>query len=145
MKIFKILLVSALGLSGYLGYNNYQDFNLKKMTVMLRPMESVSPSIEDAGAAAKSRARSPEKKEEVDYSDIIIRIGESLLPLIAPILALRKKKQPDGTVRTIDDSIGNIAENMGVSRAFIRGRLGLGDRRKANVGKRKRRSTDKRT
>jgi len=145
MKIFKLLLVSALGLSGYLGYNNYQDFNLNKVTAVLKPMEAVSPSIEGAGEVARSRARPPEPEQEEDYTDLIIMIGKSLLPLLAPALAAKRKKQPDGTIRTLDDTIGELGLSMGVSRAFIRGRLGLGDRRKANVGKRKRRITDKKT
>ena len=144
MKIFKLILVSAVGLSGYLGYTTYEDFSFKKVKAVLRPMESVSPSIEGAGDAAKARARpAPLEEEDGDYSDLIVAIGKALLPLLAPVLAAKRKKQPDGTVLTLDDSVGKLAENMGVSRAFIRGRLGLGDRRKKqSTTKRKRRATD---
>jgi hypothetical protein len=138
MKIFKILLVSALGLSGYLGYNNYQDLALKYV------MEKVSPSIPEASEAAKERARSsPVKEKKVDYIEIIIVIGESLFPLLVPVLAARRKKQPNGTIRTLDDTIGDLALSMGMSRKLIRQKLGLGDQRaKQSVTSHQRRRSD---
>jgi len=145
MKIFKIVLVLSLSASGYLGYTNYQTLEMKAMEVKNKlSMESVQPTIEGAGEAARERVRpSPAQPEEDNTMELIKMILQTLSPLIAPILAGKRKKQADGSVRTIDDSVGNLAENMGVSRAFIRGRLGLGDRRKKQTRtKRKRRATD---
>jgi len=105
--------------------------------------DTVQPSISGAGEAARERIRPTVEEEPFDTEEIIRLIIESVLPLLAPILVSRRKKQPDGTVRTIDDSVGNLAEQMGVSRSFIRGKLGLGDRRKTDTGKKKRRITDR--
>jgi len=145
MKIFKLVLVVSLSVSGYLGYTNYQTLEMKAMEVKKKlSIERAQPSIEGAEEAVRERARpTPEKESDIDYEDLIMMIIKSSIPLLAPILAAKRKKQPDGTVRTLDDSVGNIAENMGVSRAFVRGRLGLGDRRKKQTGtKKKRRATD---
>lgn len=107
MKIFKIVLVGAIALSGYLGYSNFIEMDLG------------------------------------DYVDIAIKIGQTLSPFIAPALASRKRTNKQGEIKTLDDDIGDVAMHLGVSPAFVKGKLGLGDRRKKQTTtKRKRRSSD---
>lgn len=112
MKIYKIVLVGAIALSGYLGYDNFINIDLTE--------------IAD------------------DYVDLVIKIGKTLSPLLAPYLATRKRKDKKGVVKTLDEDLRDVAEHLGVSRAFVRGRLGIGDmRKKQNGTAHKRRSTDK--
>ena len=159
MKIFKIVLVGALGFSGYIGYQNF-GVDLSDLTSVIAPVQEervatkkskpkVSRSRPEAMENARERTRpspaeKPEEKDETDYIDLIIKLGETISPLLIPYLASkRKKKEPDGHIRTLDDDIGDVATRMGVPKSFIRGKLGLGDRRKAQARtKRKRRSTD---
>jgi len=139
MKIFKIVLTLSMIGSGYIGYTNYQDLTNIKETVRIEKMES--PTSMDS---ARDKVKKIEKKEATDYSDIIIKVCEALLPLLAPVIAARKKKDSEGNVvRTVDDEIGDLAIALGVSRGFIKGKLGLGDdRRKQIRTKAKRRATD---
>lgn len=139
MKIFKIVLTLSMMGSGYIGYTNYQDLTNIKETVRIEKMES--PTSMDS---ARDKVKKIEKKEATDYSDIIIKVCEALLPLLAPVIAARKKKDSEGNVvRTVDDEIGDLAIALGVSRGFIKGKLGLGDdRRKQIRTKAKRRATD---
>lgn len=140
MKIFKIVLTLSMIGSGYIGYTNYQDLTNIKETVRIEKMES--PTSMDS---ARDKVKKIEKKEATDYSDIIIKVCEALLPLLAPVIAARKKKDSEGNVvRTVDDEIGDLAIALGVSRGFIKGKLGLGDDRRKQVGtSAKRRATDR--
>ena len=144
MKIYKIVLVGAILLSTYLGYSNFIKIDLSEITEIFSPT-----SMEEAADAAKERLRPSglEIKEEVDDPlDIAKKIGETLAPLIMPYLASRKRKDKKGEVKTLDEDIRDVAEHLGVSRSFIRGRLGIGDmRKKQNGTTQKRRSTDKKS
>lgn len=103
-------------------------------------------SMEEAEEMVRDRARPPEPEEKDDYVDLVVKIGETLAPLLAPFLAARKRKDKKGGIKTLDDDIGDIAVHLGVSKAFVRGRLGLGDRRKKQNGTtNKRRTTDKKS
>jgi len=140
MKIFRLVMVLALSLSGYLGYSNFVEVDMSAVTEILAPT-----SMEEAEDMARERLNSSEEKSD-DYVDLAMKIGEVLLPLLAPVIAARKRKNKKGEVVTVDDSIGALAENLGVSRAFVRGKLGLGDRRKKQNGTtKKRRVTDKKS
>lgn len=143
MKIFKIVLTLSMMGSGYIGYTNYQDLTNIKETVRIEKMESPT-SMDSARDRVAEKLKNVEKKEATDYSDIIIKVCEALLPLLAPVIAARKKKDSEGNVvRTVDDEIGDLAIALGVSRGFIKGKLGLGDdRRKQIRTKAKRRATD---
>jgi len=162
MKIFKLVLTLSIMVSGYLGYTNYQTIEEKALAVKKMAMEREPLSTRRAPTSAdEARARARESIEPSESSDNdseengvgdgaedwIKLILESVLPLVAPIIVAKyKKKQEDGTVKTLDDSIGELAENMGVSRAFIRGKLGLGDKRKSQIRtSHKRRLNDKKS
>ena len=147
MKIFKLILVGAVGFSGYIGYQNF-GIDLYDMTAIVAPAEEktatrkskVNRSRPDAMEEAKERVSKPKTEqvvpEEVDYVDIGIKILETIGPLLIPVVARRKRN-------TLDDRLGKLAEDIGMSKAMVRGRLGLGDRRKAQTGtKRKRRAND---
>jgi len=113
MKIYKIVLVGAIALSGYLGYDNFIKIDLTKITD--------------------------------DYVDLITKVGKTLSPFLMPYLASRKRKDKKGVVKTLDEDLRDVAEHLGVSKAFVRGRLGIGDmRKKQNGTTNKRRSTDRR-
>lgn len=94
MKVFKVVLVIAVALSGYIGYSNFLSVNLD------------------------------------DYVDLILKIVQTLAPLGAPYLASRTRKDKKGEIKTLDEDLRDVAEHLGVSKAFIRGKLGLGDMRK---------------
>ena len=140
MKIYKLILTLAILLSGYLGYNNFLSVDVESSFQQIM-------SMEEAAEAAKERLRpseEPEKEEETDYGDLILKIIETASPLLVPYLASRRKKDKQGEPRTLDDDIGRVAENMGVSKAFVRGKLGLGDRRKKQTNTaHRRRAVDK--
>lgn len=130
MKIYRIVLAGAIALSGYIGYSNFGKIQTE-----------VREIVSEERVASSSRSALPERKEsqsepEDDMSDIALKIVEVISPLIAPILVRRRRK-------TLDEEIGDVAIAMGVSRKTIKGRLGLGDRRKKQTTtKRKRRTTD---
>jgi hypothetical protein len=142
MKIYKIVLVGAIALSGYLGYSNFIKVDLSEITEILAPT-----SMEDAEETTKKRVRpSPSEEKQKSTSDIIIEIVQTLAPLLAPVFASRKRTDKKGQVKTLDEDVRDIAEHLGVSRAFVRGKLGLGDQRKKQTGTtHKRRVSDKRT
>ena len=142
MKLYKIILVGAIALSAYLGYSNFVKVDLSMITEILAPT-----SMEDAEDRVMERLRPSEPEEKPDdYVDLAMKIGETLAPLLAPFLAARKRKSKSGEIKTLDDDIGDIAVHLGVSKAFVRGRLGLGDRRKKQNGTTvKRRVTDKKS
>jgi hypothetical protein len=124
--------MGALALSGYLGYSNFISVDVSNLHEVLAPM-----SVEESADGEESQ----EKKS----NDFIWKIIETLSPLITPIIAGYKRKDKKNEIRTLDDDIGDIAVHLGVSKALIRGRLGLGDRRKNTTNKtmNKRRSVDK--
>ena len=133
--------MGAIALSTYLGYNNFVAVDLSVVTEIFAPT-----SMEEAEEMVRDRARPPEPEEKDDYVDLVVKIGETLAPLLAPFLAARKRKDKKGEIKTLDDDIGDIAVHLGVSKAFVRGRLGLGDRRKKQNGTtNKRRTTDKKS
>jgi hypothetical protein len=103
--------------------------------------------MEDAEETTKKRVRpSPSEEKQKSTSDIIIEIVQTLAPLLAPVFASRKRTDKKGQVKTLDEDVRDIAEHLGVSRAFVRGKLGLGDQRKKQTGTtHKRRVSDKRT
>jgi hypothetical protein len=162
MKIFKLVLTLSLMASGYLGYTNYQTIEEKALAVKEMAMEREPLSIrrapttaDEAEARARERIQPPESSDNDSEEngvgdgaeDWIKLILESVLPLVAPIIVAKyKKKDEQGNVRTLDDDIGKLAEDLGVSRQFVRGKLGLGDKRKSQIRtSHKRRLNDKRS
>jgi hypothetical protein len=137
MKIFKIVLTGALILSGYLGYSNFINIDVKEIHEVLAPM-----SMEEAADAARDRVRG--EKEESD--DMVWKIIETVAPLLAPILAGYKRKNKEREIRTLDEDIADIAIHLGCSKAVIKGKLGLGDRRKKqNTTNHRRRTSDRKS
>ncbi len=144
MKIYKIVLVGAIALSTYLGYSNFIKIDLAEITEIFTPA-----SMEKTEEMVRERARAPEaaralEKEPDDYVDLVIKIGETLAPLLMPYLASRKRKDKKGVVKTLDEDLRDVAEHLGVSKAFVRGRLGIGDMRKKQNGTTNRRRIDDR-
>jgi len=152
MKIFKLVLTGAILVSGYIGYQNFGVDNIDMLKSVVSSEEKVAerkPKVSRSAPQAikdmeerMAPKEEPKEEEPIDYIDIIIKLGETIAPLGAPYLASRKRKTKTGEVKTLDDDIGDIAVHLGVSKAFVRGRLGLGDRRKKQVGTKKRRASD---
>lgn len=132
MKIFRIVLVGAMFLSTYIGYENFAKVEFSDLSAILDQPISESKVSKSARQAAKKKIQS---REEKDYVDIGIKILETIGPLLAPVLIRKRRK-------TLDEEIGDVAIRMGVSRKTIKSRLGLGDQRKKQTGTRKRRKTD---
>lgn len=149
MKVFKIVLTAAIGFSGYIGYNNF-IVNEPKIIDIKESIEAPSRSIEGAGKSARQKLSKPQEedsdgeKEEPFDTDFIIKIIETVSPLLAPVLASKKRKDDKGNTRTLDDELSDVAVKLGVSKAFVKGKLGLGDRRKSNINRtmNKRRKSD---
>ncbi len=135
MKIFKLILMGALGFSGYIGYQNFStDLTIVDSSAQEKVAERkiTKPRISES----KSQPQKQEPlKREIDFGDMGLKVLKTVAPLIVPIIAARRRK-------TLDEEIGDVAVAMGVSKRVIRGKLGLGDRRKKQVGKRKRRVSD---
>ena len=99
--------------SGYIGFQNF--------TVVESYLDPVLEMMVDDEAKTKiAKMAEPES----DWMDTVKDIGEMLAPLIPIYLSRRKRK-------TLDDEVADVAEKMGVSPKTIRGKLGLGDRRRA--------------
>ena len=126
MKIFRLITIGAVALSGYIGYENFGDIK------SVISEDKVERSIEGSHKSVKNKMS---KEEERDYVDIAIKIGETILPLLAPVF-LRKRR------KTLDDEISDVADQLGLPKSVVRGKLGLGDKRKRQTGTVKRRKTD---
>lgn len=138
-KVFKIVLTISIGFSSWIGYNNFIAHDPKVLNIRevispneaIEESEEVSRSIPEARRAAKKRVqpKQSEKPVEEDPMDMAMKIGEVLLPLIAPIIAGLKRKDKKGEIKTLESDIADLAVHLGCSKAVIKGKLGLGDRR----------------
>jgi hypothetical protein len=112
MKIYKLIITLCLMASGYVGWQNFG---------IVEPyIDPVIEMIEHDSVKSKVYEM---KEPERDWVDIGMKVGEMVLPLIPAYIARRRRK-------TLDDEIADVAEKMGVSPKTVRGKLGLGDRRK---------------